>query len=37
MKNKLFLSLCVALCAGLAISTYATERVVVCEEAYSET
>jgi hypothetical protein len=37
MSNKLVLGLSLMFCVGLIISIYAAERVVVCEEAYSET
>jgi len=37
MKYKLLLSLGLLLCVGLTFSVLASERVVVCEEAYSET
>lgn len=36
MSNKLLISLGLVLFAGLIISAIAAERMVVCEEAYSE-
>jgi hypothetical protein len=37
MKDKFVIGLMIALCFGLAIKAYAAQRVVVCEESYSET
>jgi len=36
MRNKLLLSFCLVLCLGLAMPVNAAQRMVVCEEAYSE-
>jgi hypothetical protein len=37
MSNKLLLSLCLLLSIGLLMTAYAAQRLVVCEELYSET
>jgi hypothetical protein len=36
MSNKLLLSLGLIFCVGLAISVFAADRFVVCEELYQE-
>ena len=36
MRNNFVFGLCLVLSIGLAVSAYAAERVVVCEESYSE-